>query len=142
VDRKRPPTPRTVRDLPGAARRELRLAWAAAGITWFFWLGREDQGLGGVFFLSALVCLALALTLLRSGDRGRGWPVVVGVLGGAAVPLAAVVLMFLKVSLHTHPEPDFGLQDVVVALQRTPLWAVAGFLAGAAAALLRMQDRL
>ena len=118
-----------------------RLAWAAAGLAWFFWLGLEDQGLGTVFAVAGLACLAIGIAVLRGGDRGPAWAVLVGLLSGSAVPLIATLLMFLKVSLHGHPVPDFTLDDVRAALGRTPQWALAGLLAGAAAAILRASSR-
>ncbi|MGH2606477.1 MAG: hypothetical protein ACRDG5_07775, partial [Anaerolineales bacterium] len=116
-------------------------AWAAAGIAWFFWLGMEDQGLGTVFAVAGLAWSAIGLTVLRGRDRGPAWAVWVGLLSGSAVPLIATLLMFLKVSLHGHSVPDFTLDDVRAALARTPLWALAGLLAGAAAGILRASSR-
>lgn len=119
----------------------VRLAWAVTGLAGFLWLGLEDQGLGTVFAVASLACSAIGLTVLRRRDRGPAWAIVVGLLSGSAVPLAATLLMFLKVSLHGHPTPDFTLEDIRAALGRTPLWALAGLLAGTAATILRGSDR-
>jgi hypothetical protein len=102
----------------------------------FFWIGAEDVGLGRVTPLAALMGAALGLTLIQNGARGRAWPVAAGILSGTSIPLIAVVLMLVKVSLHTHPNPDFGLADFRGALRLTPAWALAGLLAGASLKVL------
>jgi hypothetical protein len=87
--------------------------------------------MGRVMPLAALLGAGLGLTLIQRVARGPLWPVVAGVLSGTAVPLIAVVLMLVKVSLHAHSNPDFGLADVERAFSLTPVWALAGLLAGA-----------
>ncbi|MGH2627389.1 MAG: hypothetical protein ACRDHY_12145 [Anaerolineales bacterium] len=120
---------------------DLRLAWAAAGIAGFLWLGIEDQGLAGVFAVAGLLCSAIGLTVLHKRGRGPAWAMLIGLVLGSAVPLAAILLMFLKVSLHSHPVPEFTPDDVRAALSRIPMWALAGLLAGAATAILRADRR-
>jgi hypothetical protein len=102
----------------------------------FFWIGAEDVGLGRVIPLAALMGAGLGLTLIQRGARGQAWPIIAGTLSGTSVPLIAVVLMLVKVSLHTHPNPDFVLTDFLGALSLTPAWALAGLLAGASLKVL------
>ena len=123
------PPPRA--ETSGRIRWAARAAWALAGIMAFFWIGAEDVGLGRVMSLAALLGAGLGLTLIQHGARSRAWSVVAGTLSGTAVPLIAVVLMLVKVSLHAHPNPDFALADFQGALRLTPVWALAGLLAGA-----------
>ncbi|MEX0788161.1 MAG: hypothetical protein WD040_05120 [Anaerolineales bacterium] len=108
-----------------------RIAWGLAGIMAFFWIGAEDVGIGRVMPLAALLGAGLGLKMIQHGARGQAWPAVAGILSGAAVPLIAVVLMLVKVSLHAHPNADFALADFQSALRVTPVWALVGLLAGA-----------
>lgn len=131
------PPPRA--DAPRRIRWAARAAWVLAGITAFFWIGVEDVGLGRVLSLAALIGAGLGLTLIQHGARGQAWPVVAGILGGTAVPTIAVVLMLVKVSVHTHPNPDFVLADFRSALSLTPAWALSGLLAGASLKVLEYE---
>jgi len=117
--------------VPRRIRWAARAAWGLAGITAFFGIGVEDQGIGRVMPLAALLGAGLGLTLIQRVVRGPLWPVVAGVLSGTAVPLISVVLILVKVSLHMHTNPDFGPADVDRAFSLTPAWALAGLLAGA-----------
>jgi hypothetical protein len=55
----------------------------------------------------------------------------------AVTPLA-VVLMLMKLSLHTHPYPDLLPVDLTAVLGRTPVWALAGLAVGLGAGLAAM----
>lgn len=61
---------------------------------------------------------------------------VLGFIGGMTVAPLAVVLMTIKVSLHSHPIPDFNAADVRAVLGRIPAWCLAGMLAGVGVELL------
>lgn len=119
-----------------------RLAWAAFGAAWFVWLGYEDQGTRAVLLLALLLALALYLEgWFRwgrgpSGARPELKAAALGLCLGAAVPLLGALFMLMKVSLHTHVEPDFTVRQVLATLARTPAWGLAGLLAGVAAGLL------
>ncbi len=115
-----------------------RLAWIAFGLLWFFWLGYEDRSTLTVMLVAAALAGVLVLEgwarWVRSagGRRKLARAVVLGAGIGAAVGPLTALLMLLKLSLHAHPIPDFSSQQVWLALKVTPIWALAGALAGAA----------
>ncbi len=125
----------------------IRLLWALTGMAWFFWLGIEDRT---IYFVLALALLASVSTLVTlplrrwiSSAEGTLRGLVVALIGasaGAAIPLLAVLLMFVKVSLHSHATPDFSLQQVQSVLAVTPVWAAAGGLLAGAWWLMRSPD--
>jgi hypothetical protein len=114
--------------------------WAMGGLGWFFWLGYEDLGLAPVLLLSMWISAAYVLTLWRR------WAVLVGLtprqvilrtglaglVAGLTTPPLADVLMLAKISLHSHPVPDFTSQDLLAVLARAPVWMAAGLVAGLA----------
>lgn len=117
-----------------------RIAWGLAGLAWFVWLAYEDNGLTAVQLVAGLIAVATGLTVLRRlvDDRAilpRTLVVrcgLVGLLGGATAGLYASLLITVKVALHTHPQPDFSILDLLAIVGRTPAWAAAGLLAGLA----------
>src|SRR5689334_139287 len=95
--------------------RSLTLCTFAFGLVFFFWIGIEDTTLLPPLILGAsLPAIVLAHFLMR---RFGGAPLparkgmlllsVGGLLGGVMAPLAATILMALKVSLHSHAYPDY-----------------------------------
>lgn len=115
-----------------------RALWAAVGLIWFVWLGYEDRGLTVVLAIGVLLSAALSPTLWRQwfsatmGGRRLLAALVVGAILGAAAPLLAILLIFLKVSLHNHPVADFTMGEVRQLLAVVPVWSLVGLLAGAA----------
>ena len=59
-----------------------------------------------------------------------------GAAAGALVGPMAAVLILLKIGLHAHPVPEFSSADAAAVLARVPIWAAAGGLLGAGAALV------
>jgi hypothetical protein len=59
---------------------------------------------------------------------------VLGLLLGAAdglgTSVATAVLMFFKNARHAHVFPDYPAGMIIAVLERAPLWAAAGALAG------------
>jgi hypothetical protein len=116
----------------------------AFGIAFFLWIGYEDLTLIPVTILGAVLpplCLAHFLMRRFGGSplparKGILLLTAGGLLAGCLIPLATAVLMALKVSLHSHPNPDFPPEAVLAVMARTPVWALAGLLVGAALALL------
>lgn len=126
-----------------------RIVWGIVGLLWFLWIGYEDRGLTPVLILAALISLAVGFEwVVRSG--GREWHLfnilsssLRGLTIGGLAPLIAIVLVFLKTSLHQHEPPDFSERDLPLLLQRIPFWATAGFLFGLARAIWgRTENRL
>ena len=115
----------------------------AFGAAFFVWIGYEDTTLTPVTILGvALPLIFLAQFLTR---RFGGSPLSVhkgtlllgagGLLAGSVTPLTIAVLMALKVSLHSHANPDYPPEAVLNVMARTPVWALGGLLFGAALAL-------
>jgi hypothetical protein len=126
-----------------ARSRALTAATFAFGIAFFVWIGYEDTTLIPVTILGAalpLVFLAQFLTRRFGGSplparKGTLLLGASGLLAGCTSPLATAVLMALKVSLHSHANPDFPPEAVLGVMARTPVWALGGLLLGAALAL-------
>lgn len=118
-----------------------RAMWAIVGLLWFFWLGYEDRNTTVVLAIAALFGVATLLTiwLLRPLAIAGSWRLLAaaasGALLGAGIPLWATVLVFLKVSLHNHPVPDFTFEQIRQLLALVPVWSVVGLLTGAALGL-------
>ena len=119
-----------------------RLVWTVFGLAYFLWLGLEDQSVLPVLALGAGLVFAL---YLEAWKRWVGAPqstsrtlraAALGLVAGSAVPALATVFMLMKVSLHTHAQPDFTAAQVLDVLGLIPVWAAAGLMAGAAVGLL------
>jgi len=93
-----------------------RLGAAVFAVPWAVWIGRRIR------FPSAGPVVGV---ILRS------------MLGGACLGPLAMVLMLLKVALHSHVSPDYQLEDVVAMLAWTPAGAGLGLGLGAGLALIR-----
>ena len=120
---------------PGRWSRLLALGY---GIALFVWLSVEDTASwpAAVFGLGLSSLIVILLTLDKIGGRrlaGRYLPVF-GLLLGALIGLgsspAAAVLMFFKNARHAHIFLDYPAGMILAVLERAPLWAAAGALAG------------
>ncbi|MFP3853860.1 MAG: hypothetical protein ACLFWD_06155 [Anaerolineales bacterium] len=123
-------------------RKLLRWLWGLTGLAWFLWIGFEDRSLVTVILMAALIAVSGVFSFslgswLKKDEGGvdRWASIVLGVVVGATVPLLAILLIFVKVSLHNHVEPDFSLGQVQALLRRIPVWGLAGGLFGMAAGL-------
>ena len=114
------------------------LPLALLGIVILLWSGREDQGVGAVTALGWLLAgLTVALDLMsRFGGRRLDAPALLkltalgGAAAGALASLATILLMLFKNLLHSHVYPDYPPQLMLGALERLPIWGLAGGLAG------------
>jgi len=117
-----------------------RVAWGLAGLLMFFWIAYEDQGLTALSFVAAAIAFASGLTVLNRWVGGvkllrRKWllhTAGVGLIAGAAVGPLTALLILVKLGLHAHPDADFGPDQFIMALSRTPYWAGLGALIGLA----------
>lgn len=122
-----------------------RIAWTLAGLLWFLWIGYEDQGLTPILILAAAITFPIGLEFyLRHGVKGNHGQVIllirgmaVGALSGALVGPISLLLASLKTSLHQHGMPDFRTDDLILLIERTPIWAMTGLLFGTAASIFR-----
>ncbi|MEE9216618.1 MAG: hypothetical protein V3U32_04205 [Anaerolineales bacterium] len=127
-----------------------RVAWGLAGLLSFFWIAYEDQGLVALSFVAAAIAFAAALTSLSRWVVGetlprRKWLLHTGAVGfvaGAAVGPLTALLMLVKLGLHAHPEADFGPDQFILALTRTPYWAGLGALIGSALGIAVRETRV
>jgi hypothetical protein len=121
-----------------------RFGWVIAAPACLVWFDLEDRGLAVVMGLSAVVCLAFALSGIARWRGGkqierRRWlleSMGTGLLWGALVAPVAVLLILIKISLHSHGTPDFTTGDINQVMARLPVWALAGVLAGEAMGLI------
>jgi len=86
-----------------------------------------------MFFASSIALLGsfrLWMSLFKT-RRVRFWAFpVFGAFTGLLAPVVAVVLMILKAGAHAHPAPDFAPIQLLVVLQRIPVWVLGGILIG------------
>jgi hypothetical protein len=120
---------------PGRWSRLLVLGYA---IALFVWLSVEDVatwpavlfGLG----LSSLIVILLTLAKIRGRWLARRYVPLFSLLLGAAVGFGTAIttagLMFFKNARHAHVFPDYPAGMMLAMLERAPLWAAAGALAG------------
>jgi hypothetical protein len=127
--------------LPG---RRIRLLTVGYGLLIFSWLSPEENQVWPVVLLgSGLALLGVVLTVMNKLG-GRTIPVsyilpgaaILGVITGLGASITTTGLMFFKDALHAHLFPDFPPLMMLAILQRSPVWAVAGGLAGAGVAFL------
>lgn len=135
--------------LPAIPRAWLRWAIIAGGLTVFFWLRLEDHGV----LTAVLMGLVLTVLALASGwwPRSAGkalspvrlalFMAVTGAAAGLFTALASALLMLLKNGFHGHLYPDYPAPLIGEIIARAPAWALAGALAGIAAALLLLARR-
>lgn len=106
------------------------------------WLSTESTHMG----LTVLLGLGLALMIVGLGvlhwlggrnlNLMRGWSVLFGIITGALTPITTFFLMLFKNVQHSHIVPDFSNEVLWEILTRTPAWALAGGLIGAALLLI------
>jgi hypothetical protein len=127
--------------IPALASRRLRLAGLALGIGFFLWLPFEDIDILWPLVFAALIVLWLAarLWLAIPEHLSRRWFAVplLGALAGLLVSPLALFLMAVKTGVHGHSGPDFSGSQLLVTLERTPYWILAGLLLGGGLALWR-----
>jgi hypothetical protein len=121
-----------------------RLLALGYGIALFVWLSVEDVAVwpAALFGLGLSSLIVILLTLDKIGGRwlaGR-YLLVLGLLLGAAdglgTSVATAVLMFFKNARHAHVLPDYPVDMIIAVLERAPLWAAAGALAGLSVGLV------
>jgi multisubunit Na+/H+ antiporter MnhE subunit len=112
-----------------------RFALMGYGLLVFVWMSLEDNGTLTVSLLGA--GLATALILYQTFKRFAGEELatrflfpLLGLLIGAASPIATILLMFFKTAWHGHEFPDYPLELMRDMLFRLPAWALAGGLIG------------
>jgi hypothetical protein len=93
-----------------------RLGAAVFGVPWAIWIA------GRVRFPRAG---PVASVILRS------------TVGGSCTGPLAIVLILLKVALHSHVSPDYQVEDVLAMLAWTPIGAGLGGMVGLGLALIR-----
>jgi hypothetical protein len=127
--------------IPPHVTRRLRLAGLAVGIGFFLWLPFEDTDILWPLAFAALIVLWLAARMWLSlpAPLARRWPVMplLGALAGLLVTPMALFLMAIKTGVHGHSGPDFSGSQLLVTLERTPYWTLAGLLLGSGLALWR-----
>ena len=118
------------------------------GLAILFWSGLEDSDAGAVTLLGALSSLSFTLWLLSRVATGHALKLLYfglsGALVGALAALCTATLMLFKNLRHAHVFPDYPAAMLLAALERLPLWAIAGALAGLGLGLLlasRLNDR-
>ncbi len=129
--------------IPTLSRRAIRLASLAYGGIVFLWLRIEDDAIWPAAAFGAAAAVIAALAWASRTFGGQHLPghyvaaglALLGALSGLATAAIAALLMLLKNGLHAHLFPDFPFGVIVAVLQLSPVWALAGGLAGFGLAL-------
>lgn len=116
----------------------LRIMSILLGIAILLWIPFEDTGTIWVRLFGVLICTLAAVAAgdripARMRQRWFTWPVL-GLTAGLLVTPAAFLLMAFKSGMHGHGNPEFTPAQVSSVLSSWPIWALAGLLAGLAAA--------
>ncbi len=122
------------------------------GIAVLLWSGLEDNDALAVSALGSLLATAASMTLLDSQPfraicRRLSLPKRMALSGASIGALASVttaLLMLFKDLRHAHIFPDYPPEMMLATLERMPIWALAGGLAGIGIGLLLQlrQERL
>lgn len=130
-------------------RRLILIATALDAVAILFWAGLEDTNITPVVALGAITAaLVFGHALLarsRSGPFKASewfvWMILGGACAGMGAALCAILLMAIKVSLHSHDYPDFSPSAVIGIFTRAPQWGLAGLLIGLGLALIGFARR-
>lgn len=108
------------------------------GLLIFFWLSSEDNRIWPVTLLGAGAAVLIVAWMILSRWGGQTIPAryvpvslaLFGLLTGLGASLITALLMLFKNARHGHIFPDYppGLMGAI--LERGPLWALGGALAG------------
>jgi hypothetical protein len=120
-----------------------RLLALGYGIALFGWLSVEDVETwpAALFGLGLSSLIVVLWTLDKMGGHrlaARHMPaggLLLGAVIGLGASVATALLMFFKNARHAHVFPDYPAGMIVAMLERAPLWAAAGALAGLGLAL-------
>lgn len=108
----------------------------ACGIAIFLWSGVEDNDALGASLLGALLALAVTAIWMPRARNKLASTVVVGAVFGALSSLSTFALMLFKDLRHAHAFPDYPPHMLLGMLERLPVWALAGGLAGLGCGIL------
>ncbi len=106
------------------------------GIAILLWSGVEDNDAVAVSLLGALLALAATALLMPRALNSLASAVAVGAVFGALSSLSTFALMLFKDLRHAHAFPDYPPHMLLGMLERLPVWALAGGLAGLGCGLL------
>jgi hypothetical protein len=109
-----------------------------SGIAVLLWSGLEDHDAVLVTALGAFMAAAATMMLLNSQRFGArvakdNLPkraALVGALIGMLASVTTALLMLFKDLRHAHVFPDYPPGMMLATLERMPIWALAGGLAG------------
>lgn len=117
----------------------LRMASIFLGLILLLWLPFEDTSVFlAIAFTVAITGLITIYYLNKYRKAANHWwfyPLI-GLLAGMAITPLALLLMSIKSGIHGHGFPDYTPMQVVLILQLTPVWILAGFMIGSTAALV------
>lgn len=128
---------------PAPNPRLIRLTALISGAALFMWLSVEDNTIAPAVIAGLVLSLVTAYAWINNNLGGKtlslrsviSGAALLGAVIGLGTAAAASGLMLLKNGMHSHVFPDYPFGVIVEILQRAPLWALAGGLAGFGLAL-------
>ena len=109
------------------------------------WLPFEDTSTAWIVLFAGATSALLAVRVSLPGSRLLPFTglahFLIGMIAGAGVTPIALLLMAFKSGIHGHGSPDFTPEQVMQVLNDTPLFALAGGLAGLGIGLYRFLNR-
>jgi hypothetical protein len=115
----------------------VRLAFLLSLAASLAWLTVEGKSRLGALLFALPWAGFIAARIRRPIGRQAVEMLSRGALAGALAGPLAGLLMLLKISLHSHLQPDYELSDVVAVLTWTPVGAILGGVIGAGLALIQ-----
>jgi hypothetical protein len=106
-----------------------KLVFIACGFLGILWLFFEDNNLNWLKLLSLSFSGLLIIYSIRLPSRPAWFHyLLLGVVFGFLVTLTALLMMVLKMGLHTHPLPEYSLEQFKEIVYLTPIWAFSAIL--------------
>ncbi len=109
--------------------RRLKLLLTACGFLGLLWLSFEDNTLNWLKLLSIFFSGLILYYYLRFPNHPAWFHyLLLGLVFGILVTLTTLLMMILKAGLHTHPFPEYSMEQIKEIVYLTPIWGLSAML--------------